>query len=40
MFGFIIWALLVATTLTAGAYAIDAGNTADRPVLGRHRKGL
>lgn len=40
MFGFILWAILVATTLTAGAYAIDSGNTAHHPTIGRHRKTI
>ncbi|WNT44600.1 hypothetical protein SEA_TILLUMS_29 [Arthrobacter phage Tillums] len=39
MFGFVLWAILFALIMTAGAYAIDAGTTAHTPPLGRHRKG-
>lgn len=39
MVGFIIWAIVVAGTLTAGAYAIDSGNTATHKPIQRHRKG-
>ncbi|AYQ98993.1 hypothetical protein PBI_ANJALI_23 [Arthrobacter phage Anjali] len=37
MFGFILWAILFASIMTTGIYAIDAGTTAEQPPIGRHR---